>query len=162
METLTARVFTLSDRASAGEMHDESGPALRDRLQEAGFQVQSVEVLADDADQLRALLGVAAEEVDLVVTTGGTGLTPRDVTPQAVLPVLDYEVPGLGELMRQRGLAKTPMSSLSRSLGGVRGRCLVLCVPGSVSGAVESLEAVLPILSHAIGQLHGRTGHHHR
>lgn len=160
MEALTARVITLSDRASAGEMRDESGPALRDRLQEAGFQVQSVEVLADDADQLRALLGVSSQEVDLVVTTGGTGLTPRDVTPQAVLPVLDYEVPGLGELMRQRGLEKTPMSSLSRSLGGVRGTCLILCVPGSVKGAVESLDAVLPILPHAIGQLHGRTGHH--
>jgi len=160
MEALTARVITLSDRASAGEMRDESGPALRDRLEEAGFQVQSVEVLADDADQLRALLGVSSQEVDLVVTTGGTGLTPRDVTPQAVLPVLDYEVPGLGELMRQRGLEKTPMSSLSRSLGGVRGTCLILCVPGSVKGAVESLEAVLPILPHAIGQLHGRTGHH--
>ena len=159
MEALTARVITLSDRASAGEMRDESGPALRDRLEEAGFQVQSVEVLADDADQLRALLGVSSQEVDLVVTTGGTGLTPRDVTPQAVLPVLDYEVPGLGELMRQRGLEKTPMSSLSRSLGGVRGTCLILCVPGSVKGAVESLEAVLPILPHAIGQLHGRTGH---
>ena len=160
MEALTARVITLSDRASAGEMRDESGPALRDRLEEAGFQVQSVEVLADDADQLRALLGVSSQEVDLVVTTGGTGLTPRDVTPQAVLPVLDYEVPGLGELMRQRGLEKTPMSSLSRSLGGVRGTCLILCVPGSVKGAVESLDAVLPILPHAIGQLHGRTGHH--
>lgn len=161
METLTARVITLSDRASAGEMRDESGPALRERLQEAGFEVQPVEVLADDADQLRTLVSVAAGEVDLLVTTGGTGLTPRDVTPQAVLPVLDYEVPGLGELMRQRGLERTPMSSLSRSLGGVRGACLVLCLPGSVSGAVESLEAVLPILPHAIGQLHGRAGHHH-
>lgn len=159
MEALTARVITLSDRASAGEMRDESGPALRDRLQEAGFRVQPVEVLADDADQLRTVLTVATEEVDLVVTTGGTGLTPRDVTPQAVLPVLDYQVPGLGELMRQRGLEKTPMSTLSRSLGGVRGACLVLCVPGSVKGAVESLEAVLPVLPHAIGQLHGRTGH---
>ena len=161
MEALTARVITLSDRASAGEMQDESGPALRDRLREAGFDVQSVEVLADDAAQLQALLGIATQEVDLVVTTGGTGLTPRDVTPQAVLPVLDYEVPGLGELMRQRGLEKTPMSSLSRSLGGVRGACLVLCVPGSVAGAVESLEAVLPILPHAIGQLKGRKGRHH-
>ncbi len=160
MDALTARVITLSDRASAGDMRDESGPALRERLQEAGFGVQSVEVIADDADQLRAVLGLATDEVDLVVTTGGTGLTPRDVTPQAVLPALDYEVPGLGELMRQKGLEKTPMSSLSRSLGGVRGRCLVLCVPGSVSGAVESLEAVLPVLPHAIGQLHGRTGHH--
>lgn len=161
MESLTARVITLSDRASAGEMRDESGPALRDRLQAAGFRVQPVEVLADDADQLRTVLTVATEEVDLVVTTGGTGLTPRDVTPQAVLPVLDYEVPGLGELMRQRGLEKTPMSTLSRSLGGVRGACLVLCVPGSVKGAVESLEAVLPVLPHAIGQLHGRSGHQH-
>ena len=160
MEALTARVITLSDRASAGEMRDESGPALGDRLREAGFDVQSVEVLADDAAQLQALLGVATQQVDLVVTTGGTGLTPRDVTPQAVLPVLDYEVPGLGELMRRRGLDKTPMSSLSRSLGGVRGACLVLCVPGSVSGAVESLEAVLPVLPHAIDQLHGRRRHH--
>ncbi len=161
MEALTARVMTLSDRAAAGEMRDESGPALRDRLREAGFGVQSVEVLADDAAQIQARLGVATQEVNLVVTTGGTGLTPRDVTPQAVLPMLDYEVPGLGELMRQRGLEKTPMSSLSRSLAGVRGACLVLCVPGSVAGAVESLDAVLPILPHAIGQLLGRKGQHH-
>jgi molybdopterin adenylyltransferase len=161
MEALTARVITLSDRAAAGEMRDVSGPALRDRLREAGFEVQSVEVLADDAPELQARLGVATQEANLVVTTGGTGLTPRDVTPQAVLPMLDYEVPGLGELMRQRGLGKTPMSSLSRSLAGVRGACLVLCVPGSVAGAVESLDAVLPILPHAIDQLLGRKGRHH-
>jgi molybdopterin adenylyltransferase len=161
MEALTARVITLSDRAAAGEMRDESGPALRDRLREAGFEVQSVEVLADEAAELQARLGVASQEANLVVTTGGTGLTPRDVTPQAVLPMLDYEVPGLGELMRQRGLEKTPMSSLSRSLAGVRGACLVLCVPGSVAGAVESLDAVLPVLPHAIGQLLGRKGRHH-
>lgn len=162
MAALTARVITLSDRASAGVMADESGPALRERLQQAGFAVQSVDLLADDAPRLQALLGVATQEVDLVVTTGGTGLTPRDVTPQAVRPLLDYEIPGLGELMRQRGLEKTPMSSLSRSLGGVRGGCLVLCVPGSVRGAVESLEAVLPVVPHAIGQLRGRReGHHH-
>ncbi|MGH7911594.1 MAG: MogA/MoaB family molybdenum cofactor biosynthesis protein [Candidatus Dormibacteraceae bacterium] len=156
----TARVFTLSDRAAAGEMRDESGPALREQLRAAGFDVPPVELLADDAAQLRVLLGVAAREVDLIVTTGGTGLTPRDVTPQAVLPLLDYEVPGLGELMRQRGLEKTPMSTLSRSLGGVLGTCLILCLPGSVAGAGESLEAVLPLLPHAIGQLQGRPTHH--
>lgn len=160
MDALTARVITLSDRASAGEMPDESGPALRERLQQAGFQVQSVEVLPDDAVQLQTVLSAAAGEVNLVVTTGGTGLTPRDITPQAVRPLLDYEVPGLGELMRQTGLQKTPMSSLSRSLAGVRGTCLVLCLPGSLRGATESLEAVLPVLPHALGQLQGRPHTH--
>ena len=155
----TARVLTLSDRASAGTMADESGPAVRERLAGAGFDVGPVEVLPDDAAQLQAILGAVAGEVDLVVTTGGTGLTPRDITPQAVRPLLDYEIPGFGELMRRKGLEKTPMSSVSRSLGGVRGTCLVLCVPGSLKGAVESLDAVLGVLPHAIGQLHGRTGH---
>jgi molybdenum cofactor biosynthesis protein B len=155
----TARVLTLSDRASAGTMADESGPTLRDRLVKAGFEVAPVEVLPDDASQLQAVLGALVSEVDLVVTTGGTGLGPRDITPEAVRPLLDYEIPGFGELMRQRGLEQTPMSSLSRSLAGARGTCLVLCLPGSLRGAVESLDAVIDLLPHAIGQLHGRTGH---
>jgi molybdopterin adenylyltransferase len=156
---LRARVLTVSDRASRGEMADDSGPAVRQLLLDAGFQVGDVEVVADERADIQEFLRVATAEADLVVTTGGTGLTPRDVTPQAAAELLDYEVPGLAELMRAVGVSKTPMASLSRSLAGVRGRCLILALPGSVKGATESLEAVTPILGHACAQLQGRTGH---
>jgi molybdenum cofactor synthesis domain-containing protein len=104
---------------------------------------------------------VAAAErgTDVVVTTGGTGLGPRDVTPQATSAVIDFEVPGIGEAMRRAGAASTPMAALSRSMAGVRGQTLIINVPGSPKGAAESLEAVVPILAHAIKLLHGDTRH---
>jgi molybdenum cofactor synthesis domain-containing protein len=97
--------------------------------------------------------------VDLVVTTGGTGLGPRDVTPQATSEVIDFEVPGIAETMRLAGATKTPMAALSRGLAGVRGRALIINVPGSVKGATESLDAVVPMLGHAVKLLHGDTDH---
>jgi molybdenum cofactor synthesis domain-containing protein len=97
--------------------------------------------------------------VDLVVATGGTGLGPRDVTPQAMAAIVDYEVPGIGEAMRRAGVSSTPMAALSRSMGGVRERTLIIIVPGSASGAAESLQAVMPIVGHAIQLLHGDTSH---
>ena len=157
---LRARVLTVSDRASRGEMADDSGPAVLRLLRDAGFQVGDVEVVPDDRAEIQAFLRSAAPEADLLVTTGGTGLAPRDVTPQATAELLDYEVPGVAELMRAVGLTKTPMAAVSRSLAGVRGGCLVLNLPGSVKGATESLEAVIPILGHACAQLQGRTGGH--
>ncbi|HYL08580.1 MAG TPA: MogA/MoaB family molybdenum cofactor biosynthesis protein [Candidatus Udaeobacter sp.] len=155
-----AHVITVSDGVSAGTREDVSGPALVAILQRAGFQVSGPEVVPDSEERIREVVGAAvAGGADLVATTGGTGLGPRDVTPQATATLIDYEVPGLGELMRRAGSAKTPMASLSRSLAGVRGESLILNLPGSRSGATESLEAVLPALGHAIQLLHGHTKH---
>jgi molybdenum cofactor biosynthesis protein B len=156
---MRAAVLTVSDRASAGLMADESGPAVRRLLAAAGVEVTGVDVLPDERDRIAAFLVEAARGHELVVTTGGTGLGPRDVTPQATRSVLDYEVPGLAELMRAAGFRKTPLAALSRSLAGVRGRALIVNLPGSVRGATESLEAILPALGHAATMLRGDTTH---
>ena len=157
--SVRAAVLTVSDRAAAGTMADESGPAVHRLLAGAGFEVSDVAVVPDDPERIAAFLTAAAGDHRLVVTTGGTGLGPRDVTPQATRPLLDYEVPGLAELMRAEGMRMTPMAALSRSLAGVRGRTLILNLPGSVRGATESLEAVMPVLRHALGLLAGDTAH---
>ena len=157
--TNRAAVLTVSDRASAGSIADESGPAVRRILSAAGFDVSDVALVPDERERIAAFVVTAAEEHALVVTTGGTGLGPRDVTPQATRPLLDYEVPGLAEQMRAVGLRTTPMSALSRSLAGVRGRTLILNLPGSVRGATESLQAVVPVLRHAVALLAGDTAH---
>ncbi|MDQ6636423.1 MAG: MogA/MoaB family molybdenum cofactor biosynthesis protein [Candidatus Dormibacteraeota bacterium] len=156
---MRAAVLTVSDRVSAGQMRDSSGPALRELLLRQGYEVGEVQTVPDERDQIAGWLRRTAGNRDLLVTTGGTGLAPRDVTPQALQEVLDYDIPGLGEVMRQRGLAQTPMSSLSRSLAGVLGSTLVLALPGSEAGARESLEAVLPVLDHALGVLKGENRH---
>ncbi len=149
--------MTVSDRCAAGEAEDRSGPAVARRLREAGIEVIGSQIVPDEVGEIRAALREAGG--DLVVTTGGTGLAPRDVTPQATALELDYQVPGLSETMRRAGAASTPMAVLSRGIAGVRGRCLVLNLPGSERGATESLDAVLPALGHALEQLAGRTGH---
>ena len=155
-----AHVITVSDGVSAGTRDDVSGPALLDVLKRARFQVSGPEVVPDAEDRISdAVVAAVVDGADLVVTTGGTGLGPRDVTPQATSLLIDYEVPGLGELMRRAGESSTPMAALSRGVAGVRGQALILNVPGSVNGATESLEAVIPILAHAIQLLHGDTKH---
>ena len=157
---MKAVVLTVSDRASAGQSPDESGPAVQRLLEDAGFEDSSVYVLPDIQQMIAQFLATAAVHHQLVVTTGGTGLGPRDVTPEATRSVLDYEVPGLAELMRAEGLRKTPMAALSRSLVGVRGRALIVNLPGSVTGATESLAAIVPVLGHAVKLLAGDTAHH--
>jgi molybdenum cofactor synthesis domain-containing protein len=153
-------VITVSDRAAAKKMADESGPALVGILKRAHFEVSGPEVVADEREGITdAIVAAMVGGADLVVTTGGTGLGPRDVTPQATSMLIDYEVPGLAEAMRRAGTASTPMAALSRAMAGVRGRSLVINVPGSVKGASESLEAVLPVLDHAVRLLHGDTAH---
>jgi molybdopterin adenylyltransferase len=151
-------VLTISDGVAAGTRDDESGRVLADRLAALGFDVQRAGV-PDEPEQIAALVRDAAGRHALVLTTGGTGLGPRDHTPQALEGVLDYLVPGLGEAMRAGGRRQTPLADLSRSLGGVLGDTLVICLPGSPRGALESLAAVEPLLDHALETVGGQTRH---
>lgn len=137
---------------------DASGDTLTDRLTELGYAVERG-VVPDDQPAIVAEVTAQSARHRLLVATGGTGLGPRDVTPQALRQVLDYEIPGFGEVMRAAGRRSTPMADLSRSLAGVRGRSLVVAVPGSVSGATESLDALTPLLEHALETLGGHTEH---
>jgi molybdopterin adenylyltransferase len=156
----SAIVITVSDGVTAGTRDDESGRALVQILKNAGFEVAEPVVVPDEQKGIADAIVAAAERgADVVVTTGGTGLGPRDVTPQATSAVIDFEVPGIGEAMRRAGAATTPMAALSRSMAGVRGQTLIISVPGSPRGATESLEAVMPALAHAIKLLHGDTKH---
>jgi molybdopterin adenylyltransferase len=156
----SAHVITVSDRVSAGTMSDGSGPALVAALKQAGFSVSGPEVVPDSRERItEVIIAAASGGADVVVTTGGTGVGPRDVTPQATAALLDFEVPGIGEEMRRAGAASTPLAALSRAMAGVRGRTLIINVPGSVRGATESLEAVMPLLAHAVDLLHGDTSH---
>lgn len=153
-----AMVLTVSDGVAAGTRQDESGVALGDRLAQAGFVVDRSTV-ADDRVQIESALRAAAGGHALVVSTGGTGLTPRDVTPQATLGVIDYEVPGLAEAMRAAGRVRTPMADLSRAVVGVIGKTLIVNVPGSPNAALESLAALEPTLGHALETLAGPFDH---
>jgi molybdenum cofactor biosynthesis protein B len=153
-----ALVLTVSDGVAAGTRQDESGRALGDRLAEIGFVVDRATV-PDDRQLIASAIRAAAGGNALIVSTGGTGLTPRDVTPQATLSVVDYEVPGLAEAMRAAGRAKTPMADLSRGVVGVVGKALVVNVPGSPAAAVDSLAALEPALGHALETLAGPFDH---
>ncbi len=157
----SALVLTASDGASAGVRDDASGDALEARLVALGFVVERA-LVSDDREAIEAALRAGAGHHALIVTTGGTGLTPRDVTPQATRAVIDYEVPGLAEAMRAAGRAKTPLADLSRGVVGVAGRTLVVNVPGSPKGATESLEAIVGVLDHALETLAGPFDHGER
>lgn len=157
MSVGSALVMTISDSASGGRREDLSGPEVRRILEEAGFEVVDVEVFADERTRIQNRLRVACDRdhLNLVVTTGGTGLSPRDVTPEATTRIIDREVPGMAELMRLEGLKSTPKAALSRGIVGVRASTLIVNLPGSVKGARESLTALVPILGHAIQVLGG-------
>ena len=150
----TALVLTLSDTAAAGNREDLSGPEAARILTEAGFDTRAVEVLPDDRAAIEQRLRRACDEgVSLIVTTGGTGLSPRDVTPDATQAVVDKLIPGITELMRFEGFKSTPRAALSRAVSGVRGSTLIINLPGSVKGVRECLGAVRPILAHALETL---------
>lgn len=153
-----ALVLTVSDGVTAGTRDDASGDALAARLEGLGFAVER-DVVPDEMERIATVVTDSARTCALIVTTGGTGLGPRDRTPQTLHALLDYEIVGFGEQMRAFGRSKTPMADLSRSLAGVLGSTLVIAVPGSVSGATESLQAIEPLLDHALETLGGHTQH---
>ncbi len=159
--TLRAKILVLSDLAAQGQRDDRSGPAVRDVLESRGWQVTALELLPDEFDQIRGRLEAwtGSEDCDAVFTSGGTGLGPRDVTPEATRAVIETEVTGLAEWMRAEGMKSTPLAALSRAVIGVRKRKLIVNLPGSPRGARESLESIIDVLPHAIDQIQGRTGH---
>lgn len=152
-------ILTVSDGVASGRRVDGSGDALQHLLEAAGYQVVERAVVPDEADMIETSIRRLAEKARLVVTTGGTGLGPRDVTPEATKRVLEREAPGLVHLMYQYGLRHTPMAALSRGVAGTVGESLVVNLPGSPRGAVENLEALLEVLPHALELLSGHTRH---
>ena len=150
-------VLTISDSVSAAKSQDASGPAVIDRCKTLGWEVVSSAVVADDRPAIEKFLKETADagRADLILTTGGTGLGPRDVTPEATAAVIERAIPGFAEQMRAAGMQKTPRAILSRALAGIRGKSIILNLPGSPKGAVESLDVVAGLLPHAIDILHG-------
>ncbi|MFZ5908348.1 MAG: MogA/MoaB family molybdenum cofactor biosynthesis protein [Nitrospirota bacterium] len=148
-------VLTLSDKGSAGERDDASGPLIRELMQRIGAEVKSYDILPDEKDLIKEKLIQYSAQVDLIITTGGTGLAPRDVTPDATLEIIDREVPGIAEAMRLEGLKKTNRAMLSRAVAGVRGQCLIVNLPGSPKAVREGLEAIIDVIPHAVEKLKG-------
>ncbi len=154
-----AGIITVSDKGAAGEREDKSGPTLKEALEDAGLTVQFIRIIPDEPDQIKAILIELCDrhDLDLVLTTGGTGLSPRDVTPEATSMVIEKEAPGFSEAIRILGLKSTPHSMLSRGVSGIRKKTLIINLPGSPKGAREGLDVVLPAIPHALSKLRGDT-----
>ena len=158
---LRAKILVLSDGCAHGHREDQAGPALQEILEARGWKVVAREILPDEVDQIQRRLEAwtDAPDCDAIFTTGGTGLGPRDVTPEATRAVIEREIPGLAEVMRAEGLKKTMRAALSRGVAGVLKGKLIINLPGSVRGARESLEAIVELLPHAVDLIQGRTDH---
>lgn len=154
---MRAAILTLSDKGARGERVDASGPALSAWLAERGVTTVAAEVIADEYQQIIARLTAWADSdtADLILTTGGTGVSPRDVTPEATMQVVTRLIPGMAELMRLRSMEKTRMAALSRAVAGIRAQSLIINLPGSPKGAVENLEAVWQVIGHAVEKIRG-------
>jgi molybdopterin adenylyltransferase len=159
--SFTAGILTISDKGALGEREDTSGAVIREMLSSLDAAVERYEVVPDDRLSITKRLVDWADGagLDLVVTTGGTGLGPRDVTPEATRDAIDYEAPGLADAMRLEGMKQTPMAMLSRAVVGVRGRTLIVNLPGSPRGVRENFSVLLPVLPHALETLRGQTEH---
>lgn len=155
----TASVLTISDSAFQGSREDLSGPAVARRLEAAGFKVVHSSILPDELDQIQARIIECSEITRLIVTTGGTGVAQRDVTPEATRGIVERQIEGIAERMRFEGSKKTPLAALSRGICGIRGKSLILNLPGNPAGATESLDAVSGLLGHILDLLDGKTGH---
>jgi molybdenum cofactor synthesis domain-containing protein len=158
---IQAAVLTISDSVAAGRRTDVSGPAVRARLEQLGWSVSAPEALPDELEVISQRLATLADgsHLSAIFTTGGTGVAARDVTPEATRAVIDRDIPGLAELMRAVGRCSTPLAVLSRGVVGVRGRVLIVNLPGSPRGAVESLEAIIGVVPHVFELLRGETEH---
>ena len=154
-----AGVLTISDKGSQGKRRDESGETAAAMLENHGFQVAEKKIIPDDQKQIAKSLTewVDSQKLSLIITSGGTGLSPTDVTPQAMKEIIDYEVPGIAEAMRAASMSQTPHAMLSRAIAGVRGTCLIINLPGSPGGVKDNLSVVLPALEHALSKLGGDT-----
>jgi molybdenum cofactor synthesis domain-containing protein len=149
-------ILTVSDKGARGEREDRSGPAIREMMEAAGGEIVRSKIVADEQDEIRAaLIDWSDEELDLILTTGGTGFSPRDWTPEATKAVIEREAPGIAEAMRRAGMEKTPTAMLSRAAAGIRKRTLIVNLPGSEKAVRESLEAILPALPHGVEILKG-------
>jgi molybdopterin adenylyltransferase len=154
-------IVTVSDSAFEGTREDVSGPKLRERAEELGWKVATQALVPDEPTQISAILRRLTDtaDVSVILTTGGTGVALRDVTPEATRSVIEREIPGVAEVMRAEGSKRTPLAALSRAVAGVRCRTLILNLPGSPKGAVESLDAIAKLVPHIVDLLEGRTGH---
>jgi molybdenum cofactor synthesis domain-containing protein len=152
---VTVAVLTLSDKGSKGEREDSSGPLIRDIIKQINAEVLHYDILPDERDLIKQKLIQYTGKVDLILTTGGTGLSPRDVTPDATLEVIEREVPGIAEAMRLEGLKKTGRAMLSRAAAGVRGETLIINLPGSPKAVRENLSAILDVIPHAVEKIKG-------